>query len=93
MYAQEVNPAMVSAAVEELQAVIADQESECQQLFGDLRHTARRLYELSRSCEASDQTVDDLHWTADSLRTELQEARQILRGALDRLSEATSLLR
>lgn len=93
MHAHEVNQAMVSSAVEELQAAIAGQESEIQHLLGDLRHAARGMDELSGTCDLTDQGVDDLRWTVDTVRTELQEARQVLRGAVDRVMEAAALLR
>jgi hypothetical protein len=93
MHAQEVNQAMATNAAEELQAVIADQESELQQLLGDLRHVARSMADLSTTGDVTDGVVDTLRWTVDSVRTELQEARQILRGAVDRVSEAAALYR
>jgi len=93
MNTQEVNLAMASSTIEELQTVIADQESEIQGLLSDLRRAAGGMEELSGSADLSDQVVDDLRWTVGSVRTELQEARQILRGTVDRVSEAAALLR
>lgn len=93
MNAQEANLAMASSAVRELQAVIADQESEIQGLLGDLRHAAKGMNGPSESADLTDQVVHDLRWTVDTVRTELQEARQILRGTVDRLSEAAAVAR
>jgi uncharacterized coiled-coil protein SlyX len=93
MQAQDVNQAMVRSAIEELQGVIADQESEIQQLLSDLRRAGGKLGELPESSDVTDEAVGDLRWTVDSVRTELQEARQVLRGALDRVSEAAVSLR
>lgn len=93
MQPQEVNQAAASSAVYELQAVVGDQESEFQHLLGDLRQAAQSMHQLSDSADVPDETLDDLRWTVDSVRTELQEARQILRGAVDRVSEAAALIR
>jgi hypothetical protein len=93
MHAQEVDQAMATTAAQELQAVIADKESEFQQMLGDLRTVARNMGDLSVSGDVTDEVLDTLRWTVDSVRTELQEARQIVRGAADRVSEAAALLR
>jgi hypothetical protein len=51
------------------------------------------MADLSTTGDVTDGVVDTLRWTVDSVRTELQEARQILRGAVDRVSEAAALYR
>ena len=83
MDAQELNLAAASSTVEEMQVLIEDQESQFQLL----------LVDLVTSCDVTEEAVDSLRWTVDSLRAELQDARTIVRAVARRLTEAEATLR
>lgn len=92
MQPQEVNQAMASSAVQELQAVIAGHEYEFQRLFAEVRRAVQGVGELSESADLTDDAVDNLRWAVDTVRTELREAQQALLDAGDRIAESVATL-